>query len=131
MDGALDVAADRQFLRADLALYLCPFGDHDGRGAYLSLDMTKNSQGPIADNLADDRKTRTNRGGRFRLQRIRVVGESASFATLAEIPRASRLQFTEALRLRELMSIALAFVFLDRYSTFLPTSRAVSPVPSS
>src|SRR5262245_24869160 len=37
MDGALDVAADRQFLCADLALYLCPFGDHDGRGAYLSL----------------------------------------------------------------------------------------------
>src|SRR6516165_9799358 len=63
MDGALDVAADRQFLRADLALYLCPFGDHDGRGAYLSLDVTKNSQGPMADNLADDRKARTNRGG--------------------------------------------------------------------
>ena len=67
MDGALDVAADRQFLCADLALYLCPLGDHDGRGAYLSLDVTKNSQGPIADNLADDRKARTNRGGRFRL----------------------------------------------------------------
>src|SRR6516162_8477392 len=70
MDGALDVAADSQFLCADLALYLCPFGDHDGRGAYLSLDMTKNSQGPIANNLADNRKARTNRGGRFRLQRI-------------------------------------------------------------
>ena len=59
MEGALDVAADRQFLCADLALYLCPFGDHDGRGAYLALDVTKNSQGPIADNLADDRKART------------------------------------------------------------------------
>ena len=46
MDGALDVAADRQFLCADLALYLCPFGDHYGRGAYLSLDVTKNSQAP-------------------------------------------------------------------------------------
>ena len=58
MEGALDVAADRQFLCA--ALYLCPFGDHDGRGAYLALDVTKNSQGAIADNLADDRKARTN-----------------------------------------------------------------------
>ena len=46
MDGALDVAADSQFLCADLALYLCPFGDHYGRGAYLSLDVTKNSQAP-------------------------------------------------------------------------------------
>src|SRR5215472_7877717 len=43
MDGALDVAADRQFLCAELALHLCPFGDHDGRGAYLSLDVTKDS----------------------------------------------------------------------------------------
>ena len=40
-------AADRQFLCADLALYLCPFGDHDGRGAYLALDVTKNSEGAI------------------------------------------------------------------------------------
>ena len=55
MEGALDVAADRQFLCADLALYVRPFGDHDGRGTYLSLDVTKNSQGDIADNLADDR----------------------------------------------------------------------------
>ena len=60
MEGAFDVAADRQFLCAELALYLCPLGDHDGRGAYLSLDVTKNSQSPIADNLADDRKARTN-----------------------------------------------------------------------
>jgi len=29
MDGALNVAADRQFLCADLALHLCPFGDHN------------------------------------------------------------------------------------------------------
>src|SRR5215470_8227499 len=78
MEGALDVAADRQFLCADLALYLCPFGDHDGRGAYLSLDVTKNSQGPMADNLADDRKARTNRGGRFRLQRITITRQSLS-----------------------------------------------------
>ena|SRR6516225_2922227 len=46
MDGALDVAADRQFLCADLAFYLCPFSDHNGRGAYLSLDVTKDSQTP-------------------------------------------------------------------------------------
>jgi len=46
-------------------------------------------------------------------------------------PSRLRLQFTEALRLHELMWIASAFVFLDWYSTFLPTSRAVSPVPSS
>jgi hypothetical protein len=32
MDGALDMAADRQFLRNDLALHLCPFRDHDRRG---------------------------------------------------------------------------------------------------
>ena len=38
--------------------------------------------------------------------------------------------FTEARR-RELMWIASAFVFLDWYSSFLPTCRAVSPVPSS
>src|SRR5215469_10571242 len=79
MDGALDVAADRQFLCADLALYLCPSGDHDGRGAYLSLDVTKNSQGPMADNLADDRKARTNRGGRFRLRRITITRQPADF----------------------------------------------------
>src|SRR6516162_8882344 len=79
MDGALDVAADRQFLCADLALYLCPFCDHDGRGAYLSLNVTKNSQGPIADNLADDRKARTNRGGRFQLQRITITRQPADF----------------------------------------------------
>src|SRR5215471_21480352 len=79
MEGAFDAAADRQFLRAELALYLCPFGDHNGRGAYLSLDVTKNSQGPIADNLADDRKARTNRGGRFRLQRITIRRQAADF----------------------------------------------------
>ena len=56
---------------------------------------------------------------------------SGSFATLAAILRACAYKFTEALRLRELMWIASAFVFLDWYSTFLPTSRAVSQVPSS
>src|SRR5262249_34117935 len=79
MDGALDVAADRQLLCADLALYLCSFGDHDRRRAYLAIDVTKNSQGPIADNLADDRKARTNRGGRIRLHRITITGQSADF----------------------------------------------------
>src|SRR6516162_7511771 len=57
-----------------------------------------------------------------RLWQLRHVGRD---------PVRSRLQFTEALRLRELMWIASAFVFLDWYSTFLPTSRAVSPVPRS
>src|SRR5262245_31294 len=79
MDGALDVAADRQFLCANLALYLCSFGDHDGRGAHLSLDVTKNSQCPIADNHANDRKARTNPGGRFRLQRITITRQAADF----------------------------------------------------
>ena len=64
---------------------------------------------------------------------------SATLSRCAPTPPASRcsppsrlrLQFTEALRLRGLMWIASAFVFLDWYSTFLPTSRAVPPVPSS
>jgi hypothetical protein len=41
--------------------------------------VTKNSQGPMADNLADDRKARTNRGGRFRLQRITITRQPADF----------------------------------------------------
>jgi hypothetical protein len=31
-------------------------GDHDIRGAYLTLDATKNSQTPMADNLPEDRR---------------------------------------------------------------------------
>src|SRR5262245_2407018 len=79
MDGALDVAADRQFLCANLALYLCPFGDHYGRGPSLAFDVPKNSQSPVAVNLANDRKARTNRGGRFRLQRITITRQAADF----------------------------------------------------
>jgi len=60
MDGALNLAADRQFLCDDVTYHLCAFGDHDDRGAYLSPDVTKNSQSPVADNLADNRKARTN-----------------------------------------------------------------------
>ena len=56
MDGALKLSADRQFLCDDLTHHLCAFGDHDNRGAYLTLDATKNSQGAMADNFADDRK---------------------------------------------------------------------------
>ena len=52
-DGALKVAADCQFLCDDVTLHLCAFSDHDIRGAYLTLDATKNSQGPMADNLAE------------------------------------------------------------------------------
>ena len=48
MDGAFNVAADRQFLCDDVALHLCAFSDHDGRGAYLALDVTKNRQAPVA-----------------------------------------------------------------------------------
>ena len=79
LDDALDVAADRHFLCTDPALYLCPFGDHDGRGAYLPFDVTKNSQGSVADNLTDNRKARTNRGGRFRLQRITSTRQPVDF----------------------------------------------------
>ena len=57
-DGALKVAANCHFLCDDVTHYLCAFGDHDIRGAYLTLDATKNSQAPVADNLADDRKGR-------------------------------------------------------------------------
>jgi hypothetical protein len=38
-----------------IALYQCSFGDHDGRGAYLSLDVIKNSLGPMANNLANEK----------------------------------------------------------------------------
>src|SRR5262249_57493213 len=55
-DGALKVAANCQFLCDDVTHHLCAFGDHNIRGVYLTLDATKNSQGPTADNLADYRK---------------------------------------------------------------------------
>src|SRR5215831_14481541 len=62
MDGALNMAADRQFLCDDVALHLCAFGDHDGRGVQFALDVTKNRQAPVADNLAEYRKVGTDRG---------------------------------------------------------------------
>ena len=55
-DCALNVAANYQFLCDDVTHYLCAFSDHDIRGAYLTLDATKNSQTPMADNLPEDRK---------------------------------------------------------------------------
>ena len=48
VDGAFKVAANCQFLRDDVTLYPRAFGDHDIRGAYLTLDATKNSQTPMA-----------------------------------------------------------------------------------
>ena len=60
---------------------------------------------------------------------MRVHGLAARDALAGRNPPRSRI--TEALRLRELMWIASAFVFLDWYSTFLPICRAASPVPSS
>ena len=65
------------------------------------------------------------------IDRQDLRANSAQLRHVGRDPLRSRLQFTETLRLRELMWIASAFVFLDWYSTFLPTSRAVSPVPSS
>jgi hypothetical protein len=59
MDSALNVAADRQFLRDDVAFHLCAFGNRDDRGAYLALDLTKYCQASVADNLADNRKAGT------------------------------------------------------------------------
>src|SRR4029077_6530492 len=72
MDGALDMAADRQFLRDDVALHLCAFSDYDGRGVKLALDVTKNRHGPMADNLADNRKAGNDGGDCFR--RLRCCG---------------------------------------------------------
>jgi hypothetical protein len=46
-DCALNVAANCQFLCDDVTHYLCAFSDHDIRGAYLTLDATKNSPWPI------------------------------------------------------------------------------------
>src|SRR6516225_9898858 len=117
MDGALDVAADRQFLCADLALYLCPFGDHDGRGAYFSLDVTKNSQGPIAHNLADDRKARTNRGGGLRLQRITITRQCRP-----PEPR-TNLQLSIVVRFRPSRKVSLpsGSIIHSRYNATLPS----------
>lgn len=55
-DCALNLAANCHFLCDDVTQYLCAFSDHDIRGAYLTLDATKNSQAPMADDLAEDRK---------------------------------------------------------------------------
>ena len=49
-DGALKVAANCQFLCDDVTHYLRAFGDHNIRGVYLTLDATKNSQGPMVGN---------------------------------------------------------------------------------
>jgi hypothetical protein len=48
-------------------------------GARLTFDATKKSQSSTTDNLADNRKARTNRGGRFRLQRITITPQPADF----------------------------------------------------
>jgi hypothetical protein len=45
-DGALKVAANCQFLCDYVTHDLCAFGDHDIRGAYLSLDATKIVKAP-------------------------------------------------------------------------------------
>ena len=60
-----------------------------------------------------------------------AVKSCASMASLLAGRNPPRSRITEALRLRELMWIASAFVFLDWHSTFLPICRATSPVPSS
>src|SRR5262249_22944234 len=75
-DGALKVAANCQFLCDDVTHHLRAFGDHNIRGVYLTLDATKNSQGPTAANLADYRKARRN-GGRFRLSRMTIPRQAA------------------------------------------------------
>jgi hypothetical protein len=70
MDRALDATADRQFLRDNIALDLRAIAYLDGRGVYFSLDVTKNGELPLADNLADNRKSRTNGGSRFCRRRL-------------------------------------------------------------
>src|SRR5215218_9964196 len=54
-DGALDAAADRDFLRLDTALDLCAFADHELGGAQLALDSAEDLRWTTAFDVADDR----------------------------------------------------------------------------
>src|SRR5262249_15680672 len=70
MDRALDATAARQFLRDNIALHLGAIAYLDSRGVYFSLHVTKNPQLPLANNLTDNRKSRTDGGSRFWRRRV-------------------------------------------------------------
>ena len=64
-DRTLDATSDRQFVGDNIALDLRAIAYLDGRGVDFSLHVTKNRQLPLANNLADNRKSGTDGGCRF------------------------------------------------------------------
>ncbi|MGB9327733.1 MAG: hypothetical protein WCB47_17955, partial [Pseudolabrys sp.] len=71
-----------QFLRDNIALDLRAVTYLDSRGVHFSLHVTKNRQLPLANNLAENRKARTDGGGRLWRRRRRQVSNTGAFHLL-------------------------------------------------